>query len=79
MSYMPRWNMHCCSLLGSIRYKVMSRKVHRPHDTRHVCWQVFFPLLPGVESIYEPAMESAEEVVDDLKENVDQALDSFRK
>ncbi|KAK9857191.1 hypothetical protein WJX84_004091 [Apatococcus fuscideae] len=41
--------------------------------------QVFFPLLPGVESIYEPAMESAEEVVDDLKENVDQALDSFRK
>ncbi|KAK9865699.1 hypothetical protein WJX84_005878 [Apatococcus fuscideae] len=41
--------------------------------------QVFFPLLPGVESIYEPAMESAEEVVDEIKENVDQALDSFRK
>ena len=41
--------------------------------------QVFFPLLPGVESIYEPAMESAEEAMDDMKESMDHAMDSFRK
>ena len=49
-------------------------------DVKVVSWnQVFLPLLPGVESIYEPAMESAEEVVDDIKENMDQALGGFRK
>jgi hypothetical protein len=33
--------------------------------------QVFFPFAPGIETIYEPAMEEVEEALDAARENLD--------
>ena len=41
--------------------------------------QVLFPLAPGIESIYEPAMEEVEEALDTAKENVDQLQNEARE
>ena len=41
--------------------------------------QVLFPLAPGIESIYEPAMEEVEEALDTAKENVDQLQTEARE
>lgn len=40
--------------------------------------QIFLPLLPGVESIWEPALEELEEAVDNLTQGVDDGLEIFK-
>ena len=52
-----------------------------PHATREVSdhVKVLFPLAPGIESIYEPAMEEVEEALDTAKENVDQLQSEARE
>ena len=40
--------------------------------------QIFFPLLPGVESIWEPAVEEVEEALEELRGNVDKGMDVFK-
>jgi len=41
--------------------------------------QVLFPLAPGIESIYEPAMEEVDEALDHAKENVDHIQEEARQ
>lgn len=33
--------------------------------------QVFFPLAPGIETIYEPAMEEVEEALENARKNME--------
>lgn len=40
--------------------------------------QIFFPLLPGVESIWEPAKEELEEAVEKLQQGMDEGMESFK-
>ena len=40
---------------------------------------MLFPLAPGIESIYEPAMEEVKEALDTAKENVDQLQTEARE
>lgn len=40
--------------------------------------QIFFPLLPGVESIWEPAREEVEEAVEKLRSGVDEGMEAFK-
>ena len=40
---------------------------------------MLFPLAPGIESIYESAMEEVEEALDTAKENVDQLQTEARE
>ena len=47
-------------------------------DVLHAA-KVLFPLAPGIESIYEPAMEEVEEALDTAKENVDQLQSEARE
>ena len=40
--------------------------------------QIFFPLLPGVESIWEPAVEEVEEAIQNLRGGIDEGMDVFK-
>ena len=40
--------------------------------------QLFFPLLPGVQSIWEPAVEEVDEALDNLKMGMDEGMEAFR-
>ena len=51
---------------------------HVPQEISHAV-KVLFPLAPGIESIYEPAMEEVEEALDTAKENVDQLQSEARE
>lgn len=37
--------------------------------------QVFFPLAPGIESIWEPFQEEVEERVQEVQRQIDEAMD----
>ena len=52
--------------------------LHTKGDFLHNA-KVLFPLAPGIESIYEPAMEEVEEALDTAKENVDQLQSEARE
>lgn len=40
--------------------------------------QIFFPLLPGVQSIWEPAIEEVEEALDKLRDGMDEGMEVFK-
>lgn len=40
--------------------------------------QIFFPLLPGVESIWEPAREEVEEALENLRQGMDEGMEAFK-
>lgn len=45
---------------------------------QHLCMivlQVFFPLAPGIESIWEPFQEEVEERVQEVQRQIDEAMD----
>ncbi len=41
--------------------------------------QVLFPLAPGIESIYEPAMEEVEEALEGAHEKMEQVQSELRQ
>jgi len=40
--------------------------------------QILFPLLPGVQSIWEPAKEEVEEALQNLREGLDEGMEVFK-
>lgn len=40
--------------------------------------QIFFPLLPGVVSIWEPAREEVEEALNNFREGMDTGMEVFK-
>lgn len=40
--------------------------------------QVFFPLLPGVDTVWEPAVEEMEAAMEAIQEGMDEGMDAFR-
>ena len=44
------------------------------HQTRAVLLQVFFPLAPGIESIWEPFQEEVDGRVDEVQRRFDEAM-----
>jgi hypothetical protein len=47
------------------------------HAQQHcmIVLQVFFPLAPGIESIWEPFQEEVEERVQEVQRQIDEAMD----
>lgn len=65
------WLILCNSTYMARQLGVVQRVLH--------VMQVLFVLAPGIESIYEPAMEEMEEAIDTAKENVDHIHDEARQ
>jgi len=48
---------------------------HPPLSVRDDWLQIFFPLAPGIESIWEPFQEEVEARVQEVQRQIDEAMD----
>ena len=88
-NFLKCWGFHSqqtsASLFSNTDFSIILHKVwlypiggvsHKP--ILYLFLQLFFPLLPGVQSIWEPAVEEVDEALDNLKNGMDEGMDAFR-